>query len=158
LTRQINAAGLALIQQFEALSLTPYQDQAGNWTIGFGHKLPDGEFPDWTLEQAAAALSDDLMVPESTVLRNVTKPLNDNQFSALVCFTFNVGSGNFLSSTLLKNLNAGWYSQVPAQLSRWNKINVDGVLTVSAGLSRRRTAEGVLWSTPCAGGADPEAA
>jgi lysozyme len=159
LTRQINAAGLALIQQFEALALTAYRDQAGNLSIGYGHTGADVT-PGMTItpEIAASLLSDDLLIPEATVARNVTQPLNDNQFSTLVCFTFNVGSGNFLTSTLLKNLNAGWYSQVPAQLARWNKVSIDGVLTVSAGLSRRRTAEGVLWGTPCPSGADPEAA
>ena len=158
MSRQINEAGQLLIERFEGLVLTPNLDQAGNWQIGFGHKLPNGPCASITPQQAAETLSNDLLTPEATVQRNVIVPLNDNQFSALVCFVFNVGSGNFLASTLLKNLNAGWYSQVPAQLSRWNKITVDGVEKISNGLIRRRAAEGALWSTPCAIGADPEAA
>ena len=97
-----------------------------------------------------------MVIPEATVARNVSVPLNDNQFAALVCFTFNVGRGNFLASTLFRNLNAGWYSQVPAQLARWNKVEIDGVEKVSNGLTRRRAAEAALWNTPCAIGADTE--
>jgi lysozyme len=72
----------------------------------------------------------------------VTVPLSDNQFSALVCFAFNVGVGNFESSTLLRLLNRGWYEQVPAQLMRWNRANGE----VFGGLSRRRAAEARLWN------------
>ena len=70
-------------------------------------------------------------------------PLNQDQFDALVCFTYNVGSGSLHGSTLLTLLNQGQYDQVPAQMLRWNKVNHEPV----AGLTRRRTAEGVLFST-----------
>jgi lysozyme len=73
--------------------------------------------------QADQLLQEDLRLFERVVSRLVVVPLSDNQFSALVCFVFNVGTGNFESSTLLKLLNRGWYEQVPAQLMRWNRAN-----------------------------------
>jgi lysozyme len=155
-TRQINAAGLALLKDFEKLVLTASDDGYGTPTMGYGHTGKDVKLGmTITPAIADALLAEDLVIPQATVARNVTVPINDNQFSALVCFAFNEGSGSFLSSTLLKNLNAGWYGSVPAQLARWNKAKVDGVERVSSGLTRRRAAESALWNTPCATGAEP---
>jgi lysozyme len=96
-----------------------------------------------TAEQADQLLQEDLRLVERAVQRLVQVPLNDNQFSALASFVFNVGSGNLESSTLLRLLNRGWYEQVPAQLLRWNKANGE----MLGGLTRRRAAEGRLWSS-----------
>ena len=103
-----------------------------------------------TQAQADQLLDEDLQLYERAVSRLVSVPLNDNQFSALVCFAFNVGIGNFESSTLLKLLNRGWYEQVPAQLMRWNRANGE----VFGGLARRRAAEARLWSRNIAKGDD----
>ena len=95
-----------------------------------------------TEAQADQLLDEDLRLFERAVSRLVAVPLSDNQFSALVCFAFNVGVGNLEASTLLKLLNRGWYEQVPAQLMRWNCVNGE----VFGGLARRRAAEGRLWN------------
>jgi hypothetical protein len=73
--------------------------------------------------------------------RLVTVPLSQNQFDALVSFTFNVGEGALAKSTLLKKLNAGKYSEVPAELMKWTK----GGGRELPGLVRRRRAECALW-------------
>jgi hypothetical protein len=80
-------------------------------------------------------------------------PLSQHQYDALVSFVFNLGAGNFRSSTLLKKLNKGLYEEIPAQILRWNKARVDGKLTELRGLTRRRTAEAALWAmdAPLAG-------
>jgi lysozyme len=96
----------------------------------------------------------ELATYEDAVERLVTVPLNQNQFDALVSFTYNVGPGNpakpksggLANSTLLKVLNQGKYAAVPAQLMRWNK----GGGNVLAGLTRRRKAEGALFMEPVA--------
>ena len=64
-----------------------------------------------------------------------------NQFDALVCWTFNVGGNALASSTLLKVLNNGVYEEVPHQLKRWNKAGGK----VLEGLIRRRDAESLLF-------------
>lgn len=95
-----------------------------------------------TPAEAEQLLDEDLRLFERAVTRLAAVPLSDNQFSALVCFTFNVGIANLESSTLLKLLNRGWYEQVPAQLMRWNRANGE----VFGGLARRRAAEARLWN------------
>lgn len=140
--RRTNPDGIDLIKEFEGLHLTPYLCPGKIWTIGYGHTRTVRAGMQITQAQAEQLLDEDLRLFERAVTRLVTVPLSDNQFSALVCFSFNVGIGNFESSTLLKLLNRGWYEQVPAQLMRWNRVNGE----VFGGLARRRAAEGRLWS------------
>ena len=140
--RRTNQDGIDLIKQFEGLHLTPYLCPGRIWTIGYGHTRTVRAGLVITQAQADTMLDEDLRLFERAVLRLVRVPLSDNQFSALVCFAFNVGVGNLESSTLLKLLNRGWYEQVPAQLMRWNRANGE----VYGGLSRRRAAEGRLWN------------
>mgnify|MGYP006170814945 CR=1 FL=1 len=140
--RRINDAGLALIKEFEGLKLTSYRCPAGVWTIGWGSTGPH-VVPGMTIteEEAETLLRDDLRRFEEGVEMLVEVPLNDNQFSALVSFAFNLGLGALSESTLLRLLNEGDYGSVPAQLLRWNKVGGK----VLAGLTRRRKAEGELW-------------
>ena len=89
-------------------------------------------------------MREDLAEAESAVERLIDVALNDHQFAALVCFTFNLGAGNLSRSTLRRRLNAGDYDAVPSELGRWVKA---GGRTL-AGLVRRRAAEGELFATP----------
>jgi lysozyme len=142
--RKVSAAGIALIKSFEGFSLKAYRSPAGDWTIGIGHTAGVAEGEVITNEQAETLLADDLRLFCSGIERLVTVPLNDNQFAALVSFTFNIGLAAFARSTLLSLLNRGWYEQVPAQLLRWSSAAGKRL----SGLARRRRAEAVLWSTP----------
>jgi lysozyme len=142
--QRINAAGVALIKDYEGLHLTPYLCPARIWTIGYGHTRTVRAGMRITPEQADQLLDDDLALVSRSVRQLVTVPLTDNQFAVLVSFAFNVGIGNFEKSTLLKLLNRGWYEQVPAQLMRWNRARGE----VLGGLSRRRAAEARLWNAP----------
>lgn len=142
LARRTNQDGIDLIKEFEGLHLTPYLCPGKIWTIGYGHTRTVRSGAQITPEQADYLLDEDLRLFERAVSRLVSVPLSDNQFAALVSFSFNVGVGNFESSTLLKLLNRGWYEQVPAQLMRWNRANGE----VFGGLARRRAAEARLWN------------
>jgi len=140
--RRVNEAGFALIKEFEGLHLRPYQCPGKVWTIGYGHTRTVTPGIVITLEQAEQFLKEDVDLAARAVLRSVDVPLGDNQFAALCCFVFNVGAANFERSTLLTLLNRGWYEQVPAQLTRWNKVRGEEL----GGLARRRAAEGRLWN------------
>lgn len=146
--RHITDHGLRLIKTFEGLSLEPYKCIAGVWTIGYGHTgdLVTEDTPKITEQQAEDLLRHDVEKFEKAVLRLITRPLNDNQFDALVCFTFNVGAGNLQSSTLRAKCNRREDDLVPLELLKWNKARINGILQVSSGLTRRRAAEAGLYN------------
>jgi lysozyme len=146
MSKRTSPAGVALLKQAEGLRLEPYKDQGGKLTIGYGHLIRPGEsFGKISQLQAEQLLISDLAVAEHAVNSLVRVSITQNQFDALVSFVFNVGSGNFGSSTLLKELNAGNYNDAANQLTQWNKVTVGGVKVSSAGLSARRAAEKNLF-------------
>lgn len=100
----INA--INLIKESESLELSSYRDPVGIWTIGWGHTKTAKAGQTITVAQASALLVDDMQDAVNAVKRYVKAKLNQNQFDALVSWTFNLGSGNLKSSTLLKKINA----------------------------------------------------
>lgn len=78
---------------------------------------------------------------QKTAQRLVTAPLSQNQWDALMSFTYNLGAANLESSTLRRLLNAGNYAAAAEQFARWNKAGGQ----VLAGLVRRRAAERDLF-------------
>ena len=141
-SKHINGEGFKLLTTFEGCELTAYDDGGGVWTIGYGH-TGDDVYPGLTISQTQAEelLRIDLEKFESFVEDAVETQLNDSQFSALVCFCFNVGSGGFGDSTLLRLLNEGNYQGAANQFPVWNKVNGQPWL----GLTRRRLAERALF-------------
>jgi lysozyme len=139
--------GRNLIMSFESFSPTVYICPAGKPTIGYGHRVLKGEIFNGPITKAQALdlLALDLAVAELDIGGLVKVPLNQFQFDALVCLAFNIGLGNFDSSTLLKKLNAGDYMGAADEFPRWDKAHVKGVLTQVKGLTRRRAAERALF-------------
>ena len=138
----ISQKGIDLIKKFEGCRLTAYRCPANILTIGYGHTGSDvvtGQ--KITQEQAEKLLKSDLLVHCNNVSRLVKVPLTQNQFDALVSFEFNVGYGNFASSTMLKLLNQKKYREAAAQFDRWVYAN----RKVLAGLVKRRAAEKALF-------------
>ncbi len=139
---KISIKGLNLIKSFEGLELKAYKDSVGVLTIGYGSTGPHvHEGLVITEEQAEAILKTDISRFERGVTELVKVPLNQNQFDALVSFSFNLGLGNLKSSTLLRKLNSLDYSGAANEFTRWNKAG-GRVLT---GLTRRREAEKKLF-------------
>ena len=114
--------------------VVPYRCPANILTIGYGHTKGVKKNMRLTTQEAEDLLRQDMKIYEADVKRLVDVPLTQYQFDALVSFVFNLGSGAFGGSTLLKKLNAGDYSAVPAQLMRWNKARVGGKLQPLTGL------------------------
>lgn len=156
---QTSEKGIALIKAHEGLRLEAYPDPAHGWavpTIGYGHTSAAGSPPvtkGMKITEAGATeiLRNDLRKFERYVLDAVTVPLNQNQFDALVSFTFNLGPGNLRKSTLLRKLNARDYAGAADQFLVWNKAGGK----VLNGLTKRRTAERALFLTPVASSARP---
>jgi len=141
--RPINAAGLRLIMSFESFSASPYQDEGGVWTIGYGHTQGvTRATPPVTEAEAEQLLRQDLKTAQESVARLVTAPLTDNQYAAVVSLVYNAGPEP-LRRTLGAKLNAGDASAAQEFL-RWRLAG--GM--VSDGLVRRREAERALFRTP----------
>ena len=135
--------GRKLIEEFEGCRLSAYLDQGGVPTIAVGHTLNVKMGDTCTPEEADAWLADDLKNAEHAVNGMVKAALRQPQFDALVSFVFNVGSGNFAQSTVLKRLNIGTpdYLAAADALLMWNKVAGE----VNHGLVRRREAEKSLF-------------
>lgn len=147
MARDINSAGIKLVQNFEGLKLEAYLCPAGVWTIGYGHTKGVKKGDIITQAEADKLLAQDLGQCGEQVEKCVRVPLHDNQFAALASFVFNAGIGSLLSSTLLRRLNNGDYDCVPSELAKWVKaINPKtGKKVALPGLVKRRAAEGQLW-------------
>lgn len=141
---QISQAGIDLIKSFEGCSLVAYQDIGGTWTIGFGHTEGVCEGMTITMAEAEQFLADDLVQYGDYVNDYVTVPLTQNQFDALVSFTYNLGPGTLYHSDLLSFLNAGQYSRAADAFLEYD--HAGGV--VVAGLATRREAERKLFLGP----------
>lgn len=138
----ISDEGLELIKHFEGCELEAYKCPAGVWTIGYGHTKDVEEGEKWSQDKADFMLFRELEEEyEQYVNDYVHVPLNQQQFDALVSWTYNLGPANLKKSTLLRKLNNGEYQEVPNQIKRWNKANGE----VLAGLVRRREAEALLF-------------
>ena len=151
---KVSASGRKAIMRHEGVRLTAYPDPATKgepFTIGVGHtsaagapKVTKGMII--TEDECDEILSRDLATFEAAVEKAVTVPLNQNQFDALVSFTFNVGAGNLQKSTLLKRLNQGDYRGAAEQFGAWNKA----AGKVMKGLVTRRADERALFLRPVA--------
>tara|TARA_R100001460_G_scaffold4971_4_gene13992 strand:- start:746 stop:1183 length:438 start_codon:yes stop_codon:yes gene_type:complete len=137
----ISQNGLELIKHFEGCELEAYKCAAGVWTIGYGHIKTAEEGMVISQSYADELLEGEIVEYEDYVNTAVTAPLSQDQFDALVSWTFNLGNGNLNASTMLKVLNRGEYEEVPNQMKRWNKAGGK----VLEGLIRRREAEANLF-------------
>jgi GH24 family phage-related lysozyme (muramidase) len=148
MSRKINIAGLQLIKEFEGFRSKPYLDAVGVPTIGYGNtsyedgtkvKMSDKAIDETRASQLLQNKVDDEFGPG--VEKLVKVQINDNQFSALVSFAYNLGLHNLSQSTLLRCLNAKNYKDAADEFLRWNKAG--GI--VLPGLTRRREAERLLF-------------
>lgn len=138
---RISEAGIELIKHFEGLRLMAYSDPVGVWTIGYGHTRTAVAGKTVTEAEAEVLLREDLDRFERCVSQQVTVPLEQNEFDALVSFAFNLGCGALSRSTLLRLLNASDKRAAADELNRW--VHAGGQRL--AGLVRRREAERRLF-------------
>jgi lysozyme len=142
---KISLTGLSLVKAQEGWVDHVYKDVAGHDTIGYGHLVKLGErFPPTIFyEQGELLLKSDLEWAEEVVTASVKVPLSQNQFDALVDFTFNEGEGHFKGSTLLKLLNESNYIGASGEFKKWVYANGE----VNEDLAARREKERQLFLT-----------
>ncbi len=119
---KISDQGLSILIDREAKRNQAYLDSVGVPTIGVGHTGPEVHMGlVWTDQQVMDALRNDLDRFEQAIAACIADGvLNQNQFDALVSFSFNVGVGNFQKSTLVKKINLGDFDGAAAQFDVWH--------------------------------------
>ena len=150
----VSQNAIELIAGFEGLRLDAYIDPVGIPTIGYGTI----RYPNGTKVRMGDRITEDeaeefLMHEATKFAREINEifagiELNQNQFDALVSFTYNLGPGNLRSSTLLKRLKQGDFDAAAKEFEKWNKATVDGVKKVLPGLTIRRQTERALFERP----------
>lgn len=141
---KISQKGLDLIKHFEGLSLKAYLCPAGVWTIGYGTtgvvEARTGVVI--TKERAEALLLADVEKFSNMVWKELGPVIvSQHQFDALVAIAYNIGSGAFKTSTLVKMMKAKDYAGASQQFLRWTKSKGKEL----PGLVKRRRAESVLF-------------
>lgn len=140
---RISKEGIDLIKKFEGFREDAYLCPAGVWTIGYGHTKGVKPEDKISPEQAEMYLRQDLSDSEESVSRLVTAPIEQCQFDALVSLVYNIGCGNFYSSTIRRLVNQGCIdkTKITHAFCMWKKSQG----RVLSGLIRRREAESALY-------------
>ena len=141
-------SALNIIKKFEGLELTSYPDTGGIWTIGYGNTInkdtgqaiKQGDKID--LATAERWLKLDVAEREKKIKGLIKVPVTANMMAAMTSLAYNIGTGAFGSSTLLRLLNSGSDKKLVAdQFLRWNKVQGQEV----KGLTNRRKLERELF-------------
>ena len=136
---KISNAGLDIIKKYEGCRLEAYKCPAGVWTIGYGHTKGVKKGMKITAAKAEAYLKSDCKSSEKAVNKYMKKyNFNQNQFDALVSFTFNCGAGSL--KTLVNN-GARSIEEISKKIPAYCKAN--GVTL--EGLRKRRNSEKALF-------------
>lgn len=156
--QHINSAGLSILKRFEGCKLGGYLPTPNDVpTAGFGHTHGVVLGQIYTqIEADTWLMAEDIPDAEFIVASAVTADLNPNQFSALVCFVFNVGPGragekdgfvtlkNGRPSSMLTFINNGNFALAAGEFHKWDHqagIEIKG-------LTRRRQSEEELFRRP----------
>ncbi|MEK6934073.1 MAG: lysozyme [Nanoarchaeota archaeon] len=142
---KISQKGIDLIKQYEGYSARVYLDSAGKSTIGYGHLIRSDESLDQITEyEAEKILRKDIERAEKAVQKSVKAPLTQNQYDALVSFTYNLGEGSLKQSTLLRKLNNSDYNGAKNEFAKWVYAGGKRI----KGLENRRKKESELFLSP----------
>lgn len=130
----------AIVKSFEGCRLTAYRDVRGIWTLGWGHTANVHPGQTCTQAQADAWLDEDLQEASYELLQVSPGPFAPGAQDALTSFVFNLGIGNYRSSTLRTYVDNQEWSAVKTEMLKWDHSGGE----VIAGLERRRQAEADL--------------
>lgn len=145
---KLSSKGLEVIKRYETFVACPYLDAANIPTIGYGNTfyedgtkvtMNDNEIS----ERSASVLLNNIVVQfEVAVNKLVKRTLTQNQFDALVIFTYNVGAYALKQSTLLKRVNEDpKHATIPNEFTKWTKSAGRRL----RGLAKRRTEEAFIY-------------
>ncbi len=141
---KVSAAGRAQIRQREGSRLDAYRDSIGVLTIGVGHTgrmAAPAVTPGMriTAEQCDAFLAADLAPVEAAINEAVKVALTQHEFDSCASLAFNIGTGGFRGSSVVRHLNAGDIPGAADAFLMWDKPAV---------LKQRREGERTEFLTP----------
>lgn len=144
-----NINTLNLIKKFEGFRSRMYKDSAGLPTIGYGTLIDEPSELKYMTEPISVQEAEELLMIDlkrliKPCLQKIKVELNQNQFDAIASFIYNLGSGNFLSSTLLKKINKSDFKGAAEEFPKWCRAGGREV----QGLINRRNEERILFLTP----------
>ena len=140
----LSATALVAIALHEGYKENAYIPLAGDSpTIGFGTtsgvKLGDRTSPEKALQVALR----DIQKFEGALKQCVKVPLTQGEYDAYISLSYNIGSGNFCRSTLVKKLNGQDYEGACKEILRWDQFQGKRL----PGLTKRRQEEYLKCST-----------
>jgi GH24 family phage-related lysozyme (muramidase) len=134
------------IREKEGLRLQSYQGPSGKWLIGYGHAANVQPGISISLARAEELLRQDVAAIEEFIKSVVRVPINAAEFSAMVDLAYNIGTGSFRTSTVLRELNKGDREGAAEGFMLWTKVrDKDGVLVENPQLVQRRSEERALF-------------
>jgi GH24 family phage-related lysozyme (muramidase) len=152
-TLSFSTKGINLLKSIEGLETKPYDDQTGKtitkWvegaTIGIGHLISQTEWNKYkngiTESEAITLFKADLQPYSNKVKTTIKTNITQNEFDALVIFTFNIGKSAFANSSVVKMINdpkrKTGYNSLEQAWKAWNKSQGK----INKGLQNRRKAE-----------------
>lgn len=151
--------GVEMLAKFEKYVGTPYEDMVGVWTIGYGNTYyPNGKrvkSTDKPITKAEAVklkmdiVNRDFAAAVNIIFANEIEKgrLSQNQFDALVCLAYNIGTNALQGSSVARLIKQNRMSAAADAFLLWNKGKVNGVRRVIKGLVNRRQAERTLFLT-----------
>jgi lysozyme len=144
---------LPIIKQFEGFRAAPYLDSVGVATIGYGTiRYPDGSAvtmkdPACNDAEATSYVSHDMATMSAVLAPLLTRPATLHQAAAMLSLSYNIGTGAFKSSTVLRQFNAGDIPDAADAFLMWDKGTVNGQKVVIEGLHNRRVQERTIFLT-----------
>jgi lysozyme len=145
---KLNNKGIEMMHKYEGLKLTAYLCPAKVWTIGYGNTFYEDGTKVKQGDKITKERADQLFINITNknfaepLLKLIKVKLNENQFSALVCFAYNVGTGALAKSTLLRKVNINPNDlTIRNEFLKWNKAGGK----VLNGLTKRRESEANLY-------------
>lgn len=135
-------AGRGFIKAFESLRLQPYRDDAGKWTVGYGHLIGSDEpIETWTQAHADAEFDADVADVDIGLADLIAIELRQHEYDAIASFAFNCGVTAFKASTLRRVLNEQDFVAAALELGRWGRAGGKW----NTGLLRRRIGEMAIF-------------
>jgi lysozyme len=142
-----------IIKQFEGFRASPYLDSIGKPTIGYGTiQYPNGTAVTMkdaavTEDQAEVYLKYEMGLKSAAIAPLLAQLATLHQAAAMLSLAYNIGTGAFQGSTVLRKFNAGDIAAAADAFLMWDKGTVNGQKVVIPGLLNRRTQERTLFLT-----------